>query len=1157
MEPLATPDGPSDSSARPLNVTDALSYLDAVKTQFVERPDVYNNFLDIMKDFKSQAIDTPGVIERVSTLFRGHNDLIQGFNTFLPPGYRIECSRNAMEATTITVTTPAGTTTQSMDGQRIQPPSQVSPVTSPPLQPPAAAPISVPNLAVNSRPGSPAVASGSPMPFGTSSAASMLGGMGIRDMQDRGRQGPAGAQEFHHAIQYVNKIKTRFEDDPDTYKLFLDILHSYRKDQNHDDVYLQVQNLFRDAPDLLTEFKNFLPPDGGAPSFAPEAFTDSVWSEAVDKKKSEGPSVPKRKKKPVEKEIQPAPPAASSASKASTSRSKKSKYGHVKDNVVPASPSYRPYSRPPSPGHPSHPHHQHPHAGPSTSQALGTGPVGASAGPQDELAFFDRAKKALESRETYDEFLKLLNLFSREIIDARMLIQRAETFLGDGELYGQFKDLMGWDDKEDGENEGPAGSIRNWAVQSTEMEERFGKSYRRLPLPETKLACSGRDELCRSVLNDVWVSHPTWASEESGFVSHKKNSYEEALHKSEEERHEFQFYIDIITRTIALLQPLHDRILEMSADERHAKSIYHRAIKKVYGRDQQGLELLQALQDCPAVAVPVILPRLKQKNEEWRRAQREWNRVWREVDGRNFYKSLDHQGITFKANDKKYITTKSFVTEIENAKAEVAERASQARARVNALTRDKKGSSLSGSEDGVLGKESSSKGVCDAEYAPHLEFSFNDLSILQDALKLVFSFLDRSTIQYSSHERRTVERMLRSFVPLLCMLPVAEFDAAFGPALEADGTDNEDGAHDDPTAASDDGEDSHHASGTGSKSHNKSGGTSGRRSAGAGSHGHGGGGVHPSDLRKKLLKTCAGESREGALRIRVGVADDEHSKHVESGMRTPKKKKGMHTKEATETQHVESEEWAKLMPVLFDTGNKTGLEDGMDVDAETDAFEKLAKFGLIDEKPFFTNTSLYALLRLLQLLYSRLLLCKETGAKLVAQDPRKSVFTVNAVAEQLGLVDAHGPGAILALAASVPAHPPSATPDGGSAASELKSHLNGVGAGNGVNDVQADAVNVSGSTEPATAKNRPEAHFYGYMLDACEKLFEGELDQATFEENMRFLFGTKAYSVFTLDKLIAALIKQVRVQLSSVFVLPRRLRCCSFVLRSLQFVACS
>ena len=38
---------------RTLNVTDALSYLDAVKVRFSEQPDVYNHFLDIMKDFKT------------------------------------------------------------------------------------------------------------------------------------------------------------------------------------------------------------------------------------------------------------------------------------------------------------------------------------------------------------------------------------------------------------------------------------------------------------------------------------------------------------------------------------------------------------------------------------------------------------------------------------------------------------------------------------------------------------------------------------------------------------------------------------------------------------------------------------------------------------------------------------------------------------------------------------------------------------------------------------------------------------------------------------------------------------------------------------------------------------------------------------------------
>ena len=40
--------------AQPLQVEDALSYLDKVKMQFGNQPQVYNDFLDIMKEFKSQ-----------------------------------------------------------------------------------------------------------------------------------------------------------------------------------------------------------------------------------------------------------------------------------------------------------------------------------------------------------------------------------------------------------------------------------------------------------------------------------------------------------------------------------------------------------------------------------------------------------------------------------------------------------------------------------------------------------------------------------------------------------------------------------------------------------------------------------------------------------------------------------------------------------------------------------------------------------------------------------------------------------------------------------------------------------------------------------------------------------------------------------------------
>ena len=86
--------GTGSAQFQRLKVEDALSYLDQVKYKFGNQPQVYNDFLDIMKEFKSQSIDTPGVIARVSQLFRGHPELIVGFNTFLPPGYKIEVQCN-------------------------------------------------------------------------------------------------------------------------------------------------------------------------------------------------------------------------------------------------------------------------------------------------------------------------------------------------------------------------------------------------------------------------------------------------------------------------------------------------------------------------------------------------------------------------------------------------------------------------------------------------------------------------------------------------------------------------------------------------------------------------------------------------------------------------------------------------------------------------------------------------------------------------------------------------------------------------------------------------------------------------------------------------------------------------------------------------------
>lgn len=103
------------------------------------------------------------------------------------------------------------------------------------------------------------------------------------------------------------------------------------------------------------------------------------------------------------------------------------------------------------------------------------------------------------------------------------------------------------------------------------------------------------------------------------------------MHKCEEERYDFDLNIEANLHTIGLLEPIARQISTMDADEKArfklppglggtSKTIYQRAIKKIYDKDR-GQEIIDALHHSPAVAVPVVLKRLKQKDEEWKRAQ--------------------------------------------------------------------------------------------------------------------------------------------------------------------------------------------------------------------------------------------------------------------------------------------------------------------------------------------------------------------------------------------------------------------------------------------------------------------------------------------------------------------------------------------------------
>jgi paired amphipathic helix protein Sin3a len=156
------------------------------------------------------------------------------------------------------------------------------------------------------------------------------------------------------------------------------------------------------------------------------------------------------------------------------------------------SPTFTSYQTPPSPlpgpshysqsvsqfGHNIQGHHVT-QAGPSVGQSL-------TSSHQEELPllFFERAKRALEARDVYDDFLKLLNMYTRDIIDLKTLVVRAEKFLADDTLHAQFKRLVNWDDKIGNVNYGPPGSIRTGPHDATlqrPVDDAESPSYRRLP----------------------------------------------------------------------------------------------------------------------------------------------------------------------------------------------------------------------------------------------------------------------------------------------------------------------------------------------------------------------------------------------------------------------------------------------------------------------------------------------------------------------------------------------------------------------------------------------------------------------------------------------------------------------------------------------------
>ena len=549
----------------------------------------------------------------------------------------------------------------------------------------------------------------------------------------------------------------------------MEILQTYQRESRPiQDVYAQVTQLFNSAPDLLEDFKQFLPDpsaqgkaQGQSSKMNDEAQTSNLRSdENYIKNIPALAQTPKPDKMPpighfgpssVSKESKKrrgGPGAATTVGSSSTQDVSSSKANNLQGGSAAKVGAlsylrverYANFLQRPKINVAKTSTVEIPTPSPSLVPELPRPiPPSVSKLHPDANPVIERIKKYLGNKQAWLEFMKLIQMFTSETIDKQTLVAKVDDgFIGhNAELSSAFKRVVDLSPSDVVVENMPAPSENKVVLSNCRA---LGPSYRLLPKRERFAKCSGRDEMCYQVLNDEWASHPTWASEDSGFISHKKNTFEEALYRMEEERHDYDFNIETAMRTIQLLEPLVSQMHLLDPEEKkhfklplglggQSEAIWQRVIKKLYDRPMGG-RVIEDMYAKPTKLCPIVLSRLKEKVEKWKQAQREWEKVWREQTHRQFWKSLDHQGINAKTENKKYFQPKALHSDIF-AKYEEQKRQRQL----------KPASQISSYQ---------------------LDYAFTDVEVVYDSCHMLLTYLRTS---YAHADSAKVEKFIKDFIP--------------------------------------------------------------------------------------------------------------------------------------------------------------------------------------------------------------------------------------------------------------------------------------------------------------------------------------------------------------------------------------------------------
>ncbi|XP_042049041.1 paired amphipathic helix protein Sin3-like 5 isoform X2 [Salvia splendens] len=603
------------SSAQGLTTTDAFSYLKYIKEVFQDNKDKYGEFLDVMRDFKSQRIDTSDVILRVKELFKGNRDLILGFNTFLPKGHEITL-----------------------------PPEDEPYLKKKPI-------------------------------------------------------------DFDEAISFVSKIKTRFRGKDHVYKAFLGTLNMCRKeDKSLTEVYQEVSVLFQGHDDLLVDFTHFLPDTSSTPSVhnAQSGRNHNLLGD--DRGSLMAITRPARVEKPAVCDglVNHYDLEQFEKDKEKGEDRQKNEWDHDESLG-----HRRKFSR-------------------RDDCAINQFPRGML---EMEAEFRDKVKDQLRDTDIAEKFLDCIRSFKSKIATAAQFRILVSSLLGtdtyvteacddfvtyvernaSGSLQNSKQvfrflkherdgDDQDWEDREKRKDyeirerdicdRGLASNTKDvmgHKLPSYASKEKFMSkpiqdldlsncesctpSYKLLPENFPVPTASWRTKIGDEVLNDRWVS-VTSGSEDYSFKHMQKNQYEEILSRCEDDRFEFDMLLDSVNATAKHVEELldsmtaHTNKMESSVCiENRLSAIHLRCIERLYG--DHGLDVMDVLKKNAPLALPVILTRLKQKQEEWARCHADFNKVWAEICSKNYHKSLDYRSFYFKQQDTKNLTAKALLADIK------------------------------------------------------------------------------------------------------------------------------------------------------------------------------------------------------------------------------------------------------------------------------------------------------------------------------------------------------------------------------------------------------------------------------------------------------------------------------------------------------------